>query len=611
MAVALSTLALALAAAAPAVVAPAAAAAAEPQEPVIRVTAADVPVPVTPSGSATAVTWCPTGSVLLGGGVRASGINVTDPVPPINGLRAKGTFPSHADGTQINDQTGEIPEYWAGVGDFFGQPEDGARVSSFAVCVSGATLLGQLAVRAQLAIGPREAGIVQTTAACPGGTVAVSGGGLALSGSVAGLKTVSSFPSDAAGNPLPDGATDPRYWTAVVVGSGPAPANTRTMASVMCAKPADIDIRVVRKDGLGPQVSNGQVISTASCPADLALLGGGEHLQRGAGGAYAADAYVRGSYPSDPAGVPAGNGSTNPSSWSSLIAAGGSGGTGDQVTSTFALCADFDHDTSTSLATNTTSPLFGRPVELTASVLPALRTVGSPTGTVTFSDGTAPLATVALTAAGNAVFRTSGLQPGTHQITASYSGGPTFHPSSTAPTAITVGFSEPCLTTVHKSTLTVRPEQALCIGPGGQQKGAVNVEPGGALAVTGAEIVGTVSSSGASAFTLCQSSVSGGVTVQAGTGLVLIGSDHLPCAGNTIKGALNVTGNTGGVQIIGNTTGGSLTVKDNGGNGPDPENPVPAVTTNQVGGSLSCSGNTPTLRQTANTAHGSRSGQCK
>ncbi|WP_235498123.1 Ig-like domain-containing protein [Frankia sp. R43] len=573
VAVALSALVVAVAAVAPTVIAPVVAAAAEPQEPqepVIRVASAELTVPATPSASATAVTSCPAGSRLLSGGALASGTDAT----AASGLRAKATFPSHANGTRIEDSTGEIPEYWAAVGDVTGPPGDGGKVSSFAVCVEEARLLGQLSVVARLAVGPTQAGAVQVTAPCPGGTVAVGGGGLMASGgSLAGMTTVSSFPSDAQGNPLPDGAADPRYWTAVVVGSGAAPTTTRTIASVMCAKPADMDVRVVRKDGLGPQAGNGQVTYTASCPADLALLGGGQHLSRGAGGAYAPDAYLRGSYPSDQAGVPAGNGSTGPSSWSSTIVAGASGGTGDQVASTFALCGDFDHDTTTSLATNITSPLFGRPVELTASVLPALRDVGTPTGTVTFSDATRPLATVPLNAEGKAVFRTPSLQPGTHSITASYGGGPTFHPSSTAPTTITVSFSEPCLTTVHKSTMTVRPEQALCIGPGGLQKGPVNVEPGGALAVTSGEIAGTVSSSGASAFTLCQSTVGGPVTVQGSTGLVLIGSDDLPCAGNTIKGSLTVTGNTGGVQVIGNTTNGPLTVEGNSDPGPGPTDP--------------------------------------
>ncbi|ABW15574.1 hypothetical protein Franean1_6232 [Parafrankia sp. EAN1pec] len=51
--------------------------------------------------------------------------------------------------------------------------------------------------------------------------------------------------------------------------------------------------------------------------------------------------------------------------------------------------------------------------------------------------------------------------------------------------------------------------QSLCFGPGGRQSGPVTIKPGGALAVTGAQISGPVSSSGAAALTLCQVSVSG------------------------------------------------------------------------------------------------------
>ncbi|WP_261574567.1 Ig-like domain-containing protein [Frankia gtarii] len=54
-----------------------------------------------------------------------------------------------------------------------------------------------------------------------------------------------------------------------------------------------------------------------------------------------------------------------------------------------------------------------------------------------------PLATVPLTA-GKATLSTTRLQPGTHPIAVSYSGGPTFKASTTtAPTTITIGFSQP------------------------------------------------------------------------------------------------------------------------------------------------------------------------
>ncbi|CAO5238671.1 hypothetical protein [Frankia sp. AgKG'84/4] len=85
----------------------------------------------------------------------------------------------------------------------------------------------------------------------------------------------------------------------------------------------------------------------------------------------------------------------------------------------------------------------------------------------------------------------------------------------------------------------------------------MTVLPGGALSVTGGQISGAVASSQAAAITLRQSSVNGAVAVLGTTGYALIGSDHLPCAGNTLTGALDVSRGTGGVQITGNTVTGA------------------------------------------------------
>lgn len=610
--VGLSALALVFAAAAPVAAAPTPGApeAGMPAEPVVHVTTTNLPVPGAPSAWATAVTSCPVGSVLVSGGMWGSKTDATDPVPPINGLRAKGTFPSDASGT-MSTNGAQNPQFWAALGNFGGQAEDGDKITSFAMCAEG-TKLDHRVISAASVPAPRQLGSAQVTTACPEGTVVVGGGGHTLPPEAASLKMVGSFPSDAQGNPLPDGATNPRYWTAMGIAGGRAEATAQTFEYAVCAEPGDMDISVVRTVGLGPQEGSTYAIMTASCPAGRTLLGGGQHLEKGVtGGSPTGGTHLRGSYPSDSVGDPVVNGSTNPTSWSAIIAAGGSGGTGDQVASGFALCADFDHDTSTSLTANTTTPLFGRPVDLTASVQPGVPDVGSPSGTVTFSEGATPLATIPLTA-GKAAFSTTRLQPGAHQITASYSGGPVFKPSATtAPTTITVGFSQPCITTAHNAPLTVAAGQSLCFGPGGRQSGPVTIRPGGALAVTGAQISGPVSSSGAAALTLCQVSVSGPVTVQGSTGYVLIGSDHLPCPGGSINGPLNVSGNTGGMQVSGYTISGPAQISNNSGSGLLPEDAVPAFTANRVGGPLGCGGNTPTLRQTDNTVTGPRSGQCK
>ena len=79
---------------------------------------------------------------------------------------------------------------------------------------------------------------------------------------------------------------------------------------------------------------------------------------------------------------------------------------------------------------------------------------GSRTAERPLSDGPTPLATVPVTG-GQVVFTTGKLQPGAHQLTAAYSGAPGYAPSTSASATVTIGFSQPCLTTVRNGPLTV------------------------------------------------------------------------------------------------------------------------------------------------------------
>ena len=67
----------------------------------------------------------------------------------------------------------------------------------------------------------------------------------------------------------------------------------------------------------------------------------------------------------------------------------------------------------------------------TATVSPVAPATATPTGTVTFRDGTTVLATVTLVG-GKASFTTTRLEAGTHPITATYSGSLTFGGSASA-----------------------------------------------------------------------------------------------------------------------------------------------------------------------------------
>ncbi len=88
---------------------------------------------------------------------------------------------------------------------------------------------------------------------------------------------------------------------------------------------------------------------------------------------------------------------------------------------------------SLSLSSNTTA--YGQSVTITSTVHPAFS--GSPTGTVTFLDGSTTLATVALTSS-SAQLTTSSLSVASHTITAKYNGDFNFSASTSSPQTLTV-----------------------------------------------------------------------------------------------------------------------------------------------------------------------------
>ncbi|MEU8975606.1 Ig-like domain-containing protein [Streptomyces monashensis] len=271
----------------------------------------------------------------------------------------------------------------------------------------------------------------------------------------------------------------------------------------------------------------------------------------------------------------------------------------------------FQYGTSVTLSTDTSTPLFGHAVSLTATVASANPGAGTPSGSVTFSDGTTTLATVPLNG-GRAIFTTSKFQPGAHRITATYGGDPAFTAGTTAaPTDLTVGFSQPCLTD-HEGPVTVAADQSLCINPGAMQNGPVQVQPGGALAVSGAQINGPVASDDARAITICHSTLDAQVTLTDTSGFVLLGDNEgTDCAGSAFKAPLTLDGNTGGLEVSSNTMSAPVRINGNSGSGLLFEDLVPEFEGNQVGAPLRCAGNSPTLQQSGNTVDGPRTGQCK
>lgn len=89
--------------------------------------------------------------------------------------------------------------------------------------------------------------------------------------------------------------------------------------------------------------------------------------------------------------------------------------------------------TQTTLTSSTNPALAGQPVTFTATVSPVPPATGTPTGNVTFLDGSTSLGTVALGTGGTASLIVSNLTPGNHSISASYGGSTSFAGSTSGP----------------------------------------------------------------------------------------------------------------------------------------------------------------------------------
>ncbi len=83
-------------------------------------------------------------------------------------------------------------------------------------------------------------------------------------------------------------------------------------------------------------------------------------------------------------------------------------------------------DNTTSVTASPNPSVDGQPVTFTATVTPTQPGVGTPTGSVSFSEGGTLLGTRTLDAEGNATFNTTTLALGSHTITASYAGDANF-----------------------------------------------------------------------------------------------------------------------------------------------------------------------------------------
>jgi hypothetical protein len=134
--------------------------------------------------------------------------------------------------------------------------------------------------------------------------------------------------------------------------------------------------------------------------------------------------------------------------------------------------------TITSVSSSAPNASTGQSVTFTATVAAVSKAVGTPTGTVTFRDGTTTLGTANLNANGTAVFTTSTLTRGAHTITASYGGGGVLAASSatvaqsvkTSTTTTVAGNPNP---SASGQTVTITATVASAASGGGTPAGSV------------------------------------------------------------------------------------------------------------------------------------------
>jgi hypothetical protein len=162
--------------------------------------------------------------------------------------------------------------------------------------------------------------------------------------------------------------------------------------------------------------------------ADLAVFGGQVPYVFSASGLPAGLAVVGGVI----SGTPAEAGTFTPT----VVVTDGAQPMGTTVTRTFSL-AVAKVASATSVASSAGSAVFGQPVTFTATVTgPA--GADSPTGSVTFFDGSTSLGSATL-GGGQAALTTSSLGVGSHSVTAQYAGDPSHLGSTSAPLPLAVG----------------------------------------------------------------------------------------------------------------------------------------------------------------------------
>jgi hypothetical protein len=159
--------------------------------------------------------------------------------------------------------------------------------------------------------------------------------------------------------------------------------------------------------------------------------------------------------------------------------------------------------TTTTLSSAPNPSVFGEPVVFTATVTPVSPGAGSPTGTVSFMEGTATLGTGAVGSNGQASFTTSALSVGTHIVIAVYSGDANFTTSSSTADTQTVNMAATTTTLTSAPNPSVFGQPVLFTATVSPVAPGAGTPTGSVMFMEGAATLGsgTVGSNGQATFT--------------------------------------------------------------------------------------------------------------
>jgi hypothetical protein len=287
----------------------------------------------TAASATSATAACPSGTVLVGGGIQIG--RATDTATPGNGLKVNGSVPSDAGGNPVANGAAD-PAFWTAVGGFGGQSEAGDQVTSFAMCSTGGPAHTVAETASVSGVATQGSPPLIATASCPSGTSMVGGGALGTPPSEPSFKPIASYPSNAAGAPSANADQNPTSWSAYGSAGAPNAATQVVTAFAVCSTDTTVQTQVARVDATGPQT--GSTFTTTSVPCSSgALLDGGVIADQAGGATPQQGVHLRGSYPSDATGTPLGNGALSPATWSAIVQAGGQNTPGTTV-HVFALC---------------------------------------------------------------------------------------------------------------------------------------------------------------------------------------------------------------------------------------------------------------------------------